>query len=43
MVGIILVIYSKVIENQNITSKLIPNVHHSLEYDEDAAKPIDVL
>ena len=35
--------YSKVIENPNITSKLIPNVNHSLEYDEDAVESIDVL
>ncbi|WP_313805403.1 alpha/beta hydrolase [Cytobacillus sp.] len=35
--------YSKVIENPNITSKLIPKVNHSLEYDEDVVESIDVL
>lgn len=35
--------YSKVIENPNITSKLILNVNHSLEYDGNAVESIDVL
>lgn len=35
--------YSKVIKNQNIRAKLIPNVNHSLEYDENAVESIDVL
>ncbi|WP_172368986.1 alpha/beta hydrolase [Sporosarcina jiandibaonis] len=35
--------YSKVIENPNITSKLISNVNHSLEYDENAVESINVL
>lgn len=35
--------YSQVIKNQNIKAKLIPNVTHSLEYDENAVESIDVL
>ena len=35
--------YSKVIENPNIVSKLIPNVNHGLEYYENAVESIDVL
>jgi len=35
--------YSRIIENQNITSMLIPNVNHSLEYNENAVESIDVL
>lgn len=33
----------KIKDNRNITSKLVPNVDHSLEYDEDILKSIDVL
>lgn len=35
--------YVKVVENSNITSKLIPNVNHSLEYGENAVESIGVL
>jgi alpha/beta superfamily hydrolase len=35
--------YLKVVENSNITPKLIPNVNHSLEYDENAVESIGVL
>ncbi|WP_419394179.1 alpha/beta hydrolase [Cytobacillus praedii] len=35
--------YSKVIENPHIISKLIPNVNHGLEYDENAVESIDIL
>ncbi|WP_281202739.1 alpha/beta hydrolase [Cytobacillus kochii] len=35
--------YSKVIENQNVTSVLIPNVNHGLEYDGNTVESIDVL
>lgn len=35
--------FAKIEENPNITSKLIPNVNHSLEYNEDALSSIDVL
>lgn len=35
--------YSRILENPNMTSKLIPNVNHSLEYDDNAVKSIDVL
>jgi alpha/beta superfamily hydrolase len=35
--------YLKVVENTNITSKLIPNANHSLEYDENAVESIELL
>ena len=35
--------YSKILENPNITSKLIPNVNHNLEYDENIVESIDLL
>ena len=35
--------FSKVLENPNITSMLIPNVNHSLEYNENPVESIDVL
>ncbi|WP_349409966.1 alpha/beta hydrolase [Pseudalkalibacillus sp. SCS-8] len=35
--------YTKVLENKNITSKLIANVDHSLQYEDDAVGSIDVL
>lgn len=35
--------YLKVVENSNITSKLIPNVNHSLQYDENIVESIEVL
>lgn len=35
--------YVKVSANSNITSKLIPNVNHSLEYDENTVESIGVL
>lgn len=35
--------YSKVIENPNITSTLIPNVNHGLEYEDNAVKSVEVL
>ncbi|UCZ54961.1 alpha/beta hydrolase [Bacillus shivajii] len=35
--------FANVLENRNITTKLIPGVNHSLEYDEKAVESIDVL
>lgn len=35
--------YLKVVENTNITSRLIPNANHSLEYDENTVKSIELL
>ncbi|MFD0050508.1 alpha/beta hydrolase [Actinomycetes bacterium NPDC127524] len=35
--------FLKAAENPNITHRLIPNVNHSLEYDEDIVESIDVL
>lgn len=35
--------YVKVAANSNITSKLIPNVNHSLEYVENAVESINIL
>lgn len=35
--------YNRLLENQNITSKLYPHVNHSMEYDNDPVGSIDVL
>ncbi|MYL57209.1 alpha/beta hydrolase [Virgibacillus halodenitrificans] len=35
--------YSKLIESPNVTSVLIPNVNHGLEYDGNTVESIDVL
>ncbi|WP_409292899.1 alpha/beta hydrolase family protein [Peribacillus sp. SCS-37] len=35
--------YKKIIDNPNITSIVIPNVNHSLEYDDNAVDSVDVL
>jgi hypothetical protein len=35
--------FLKAAENPNISPRLIPNVNHSLEYDEDIVESIDVL
>jgi hypothetical protein len=35
--------FTKVVENPNITAKLIPNLNHSLEYDENVIESIDAL
>jgi hypothetical protein len=35
--------FAKVVENPNIATRLIPNVNHSMEYDENAVESIDVL
>ncbi|SFC86537.1 Alpha/beta superfamily hydrolase [Bacillus sp. OV322] len=35
--------FLKAAENPNITTRLIPNVNHSLEYEEDIVESIDVL
>jgi len=35
--------YAKVVENAHLTAMLIPNVNHSLEYNDSAVESIDVL
>lgn len=35
--------YSKILENSNITTKLIANVNHSLEYEYETVASIDVM